>query len=270
MIIFEKQSALAVFYYLIAVDGNVSEEELVKFDEIGQEVDPDGFPNYKDALINACQDQMNNIIDEEDHYDVIIEGIDKALANRADSLEDGLTSRMLIWDLMTISFIDEDYSNLERKLIKHIVRVLEIDKSIFLEMEQLMKTNVSVTREKEWLQQSNRPYNEIAPIVDELEKRINAIRESASCLIRDEILVPTVEKLEIKQDFIDIAKEKVGDKMAPVAEKIGDARDAVAEKVAPAAAEIGEKAGKIFNTTRGKLFSGIKSLQKDKNDSAEE
>ena len=96
MIIFEKRAAIKAFYYLMAVDGTVSADEIECFDAIGSELDPDDFPAYRNAIIEECEAQLNNVIDEDDHYDVVMEGMDKALASRIDDPEQGVTLRLLI------------------------------------------------------------------------------------------------------------------------------------------------------------------------------
>ena len=105
------------------------------------------------------------------YYEVVLEGVDKALAAQIDDPANGITVRLLVWDMLVIAFSNAEYSSYERKLVKHIVRVMGMDRSVFLEMEQIVKTNAAVENELTWINQSNRPYFEIRPIVDELERR---------------------------------------------------------------------------------------------------
>ena len=44
-----------------------------------------------------------------------------------------ITPKLLVWDLLTIAYSDESYDETERKLLKYIVRKLQIDKAVFLE-----------------------------------------------------------------------------------------------------------------------------------------
>lgn len=46
MKIIEKKNAMKVFYYLMAVDGEVSGNELDKFNEVGCEIDGERFNEY--------------------------------------------------------------------------------------------------------------------------------------------------------------------------------------------------------------------------------
>ena len=48
MKLYSRKSAMAVFYYLMAIDEKVSTDELEKYNEIGAEIDPESFSDYRD------------------------------------------------------------------------------------------------------------------------------------------------------------------------------------------------------------------------------
>lgn len=193
MIVFEKKAAIEVFYYLMSVDGEVTGDELECFDAIGSELDPEKFPEYREEVIARCRTQIRNVIDEEDHYDVISEGVDKALSHRVSDPEKGIAGRLLLWDLLVIAFANDSYSAQERRLIKHLVRTMEMDRTVFLEMEQIIKTSEAVEREIRWIQDTTRPYGQVRPVVEELERRRQVILTCARQLVDDERYIP-VEK----------------------------------------------------------------------------
>ena len=157
MILFEKKAAIKAFYYLMAVDGGITADEIACFDEIGNELDPIEFPKYRDEIIDECEKQMKTIIDDEDYYEVILEGVDKALSARIGESESGVSVRLLVWNLLVIAFSNKNYSSFERRLIKHIVRVWDMDRTVFMEMEQVIKTHTDIIAELEYTNQSNRP-----------------------------------------------------------------------------------------------------------------
>ena len=266
MTVIKKRSVVEVFYYLMAIDGDPDQIMMTKFYELGTEVDADQFPEYRDELVDYCSRQKCRMIDPEDYYDVLSECVDRSLKQTTDNVEEGMTSRMLVWNLLVNALYDRKYSDNERRLIKHIVRTLNIETSVFLEMEQLIKTSVAVSDEIEWLKTSDRPFNEIAPIFDEAQRRAKVISDSAMALIEDELYEKSIEALEIKDDFVDIAKKKVEETVAPVTDKIEEAinpvKDKVIEKAAPVAEDIAEKAGKFVGDARKTLF---KAFSKKKN-----
>lgn len=231
-----KKSAVMLFYYLIAVDKNVSDEELDTYESIANEIDPNSFSSYSESIAEEYRNQISKMIDEEDFYDIILEGVDIALHNPLGEDEQGVSSRYLLWNLLVVAYCDDEYSNEERRLIKHIVRVLNIENDVFLEMEQLMKANVAVGNELETIEKSDKPYNEIRPMVEELEKRREVIVTSAKTLIEDELYVP-VDKLELDNKF-EIDREKIINESK---EKFDRWTMGVSNTVTPIASNINDK-----------------------------
>ena len=239
---FTKKSTMLCFYYMMAVDGDISEQEKESLNMIGQELDPEKFFEYKNSLNDLYKEQISNVIDADDVYDLIAEGVDKALTDEADDNESGISLRLLIWNMLTVAFSDNDYSDNERRLLKHIVRTHDIEKDVFLEMEQLMKTNIAVSKEIEAMERSEKPYSEIRPIIDELEERRQVIINSAKALIEDEMYTP-VTKVEIqKSNVFESAKNTAG--------KVSEN---VVNTVAPIASNLGNQTKKLFGSFMTKV-----------------
>ena len=89
----------------------------------------------------------------------------------------------MIWNLLTIAYSDESYDETERKLLKYIVRKLQIDKAVFLEMESSILTILDIEKEIAWIKTTDRPYLTIEARVNELTKRQAAIFDSVKDLI---------------------------------------------------------------------------------------
>ena len=195
MLFFDKKAALTAFYYLMLADGDVSAAEEETFNALGAELAGDSFAQYRGELIEQCLAQMDTKIDPEDQADVAMEGVDIALTALTDTPEEGISPRHLVWNLLTVAFSSGSYDPQERRFIKHVVRTCGVDHAVFAEMEEIMKASLAVARELEWLAASDRPYAQMRPIVDEMEKRRAVIMRCAQQLIEDEYFTP-VEKLE--------------------------------------------------------------------------
>ena len=224
------KNAYTIFCYLLHVDGELTEQELDKLDEIGMELDKYHFLDYKDDLLEACKKQLMSIIDEEDRYDVLAEGVDKALYAPVAENDDVVTSRFLVWNLLTLAYEDKLYHHDERRLMKHIVRVCGIPTDVFLEMEQLMRTGIEVTRERDWLSQSDRPYREIVSNMAEVEKRIETIAQAAKNLIEDETKEPAIDILEMDPTL----SERIAEAAAPITSGVQDTVNPIVEKAGAA------------------------------------
>ena len=146
----KKRDAVKFYYYLIAADGEVKQSELEKFEEIGKETDT-SFGDYRDEVIKECKQQLKKVIDEDEYYEVIKEGIDETLGEENDfyrnySSYDRIGASLVLWNLLSIAVSDKEYAAEEQKLIRYMVRKLEIDKAVYLEMENAIKTIQNIDR----------------------------------------------------------------------------------------------------------------------------
>ena len=240
-----KRAAIKIFCYLMAADGAATADEQECFQTIGAELDPDGFCEYREQIVEEVDQQLHSGMEEEDSYELLLEGIDQELAAPAEG-KAGIGIRLLVWDLLTIAFSNADYASVERRLIKHVVRVTGMEYSVFFEMEHSMKTIAAIENEMNWIEQSTRPYAQVRPIVDELDKRRAAAMEGVRQLIEDEAH-ESVEKIKIPNDSV-VAKWGVN--LASAGTELGG-------KVADATRSI---AGTI-NKQKHKLFSHSKDAK---------
>ena len=176
------RNALKVFYYLIAADGKILDEELRKFDEIGTALDP-AFEAHKSEIIEECNEQLENTIDPEDYYDVLQDAVGEAIDSSGFDGGSFITPRLLLWNMLTIAYCDGDYAEQERRLLKCVVRKLNIDKAVFLEMENSILTVTELENELQWIKTTDRPYLQIEAMVNRINHRRDTIFESVMALI---------------------------------------------------------------------------------------
>ena len=175
-------NSIKIIYYLMAADGEIFHSEEEKFDSIGKELDPT-FKDNREQIIKECQQQLDKVIDPEDYYDTLQDGVEEALTHSRQTADTFITPKLLVWDLLTIAFSDESYDENERKLIKYIVRKTGIDKAVFLEMESSIMTLVDIENELNWIKTTDKPYLVIEAMVNELADRKAVIFDSVKDLI---------------------------------------------------------------------------------------
>ena len=175
-------NAVKVFYYLMAADGNIEKSEEEKFDTIGREIDPE-FEEHKEHIMKVCKEQLDKVIDSDDYYDVIQDGVEEALLSKQIIDNGYVPARLLVWDLLTLAYSDDSYNDVERKLMKYIVRKVDIPKDVFLEMENSLLTVNDLEKELAWIKTTDRPYLTIETQVKEIERREQAIYESIKALV---------------------------------------------------------------------------------------
>lgn len=174
--------ALKIIYYVMSSDRVIDKEEEDKFNEIGNALDPN-FVENRDNIVNECKDQLSKVIDDADYYDVIQDGVEEALIASMNVIGTPITPKILLWDLMTIAYSDSHFDDVEKRLLKYIVRKCDVDKSVFLEMESSLLTLMDIEKEISWIKTTDRPYLQIEAIVNELADRKNVIFESVKDLI---------------------------------------------------------------------------------------
>ena len=149
---------------------------------MGIELDPN-FAASKEQIIKECKAALDKVIDSEDYYDALQDGVENAIASSQKSVGASISAKHLVWNLLSVAYSDEKYDDTERRLLKYIVRKLNIDKAVFLEMESSMLTLMDIERELTWIKTTNRPYLTIEAMVNELADRKNVIFESVLDLI---------------------------------------------------------------------------------------
>lgn len=184
------EEAIKIIYYLMAVDGSIDAEEEERFDAVAKEIDSSFDKTKKQKLVEECRHQLDKAIDEEDYYDVVQEGVDEVFKDHSSNsgysfrfLFGGVTGKLVLWNMLVIAFSDEKYTEGERKLIKFVMRKMNVDKTLFFEMENTIKAIMAIDKEEKWLKTTSRPYSVIEAHINELEDRKNVIENSAKELI---------------------------------------------------------------------------------------
>ena len=176
------QSAMKIIYYMMAVDGVIYHNEEEKFIDIGKELDPN-FDTVKDQIVSACREQMNKLIDPEDQYAVLQDGVEDAVSAGANADGAVIAPKVLVWDLLTIAYSDGSYDENERKLLKYIVRKFNIDKAFLRELESSFLALMDLEKELTWIKTTDRPYLTIEAMVNEISDRKTAIIDAVKDLI---------------------------------------------------------------------------------------
>ena len=265
---FDKKSALKSFYYLIAIDGRIVPEEIKKLDMIGHEIDPEAYADFREELLAECMSKIESLESTDDYSDIVQELIDAALDET--EITDRISTRLVIWNMLVLAYSDDEYDESEKRLIKHIARLTEVDNSVLLEMEMILKAYGDVLQELEWLEQSERPYTEIRPHVEEIENRKQVLLRNAMELIADEVLAPIPEeilKAKKKQEEKEAFEGKIKVVTDVVQEKANDisegAKKVLEDSVKPKAEAAGRKLKEDLKKSTGKFLNKLgSSLQK--------
>ena len=175
-------AALRIIYYLMAVNGEIYHTEEEKYNLIGEDLDP-YFKDNREKIIKRCQTQMEKAKKQDDYYSVIKRGVTTAISLSKPTKDSFITPKLLIWDLLSVAYSDDQYDDAEKKLIRFIVKKLNVNEAEFLEMESSFLTLIDIQRESDWIKTTDRQYKEIEKVVNELADRKAVILESVHDLI---------------------------------------------------------------------------------------
>ena len=257
MILIEKESAYKIFYFIMAADGTIGSEEIEKLAEIGLDMFGENCADIDERLISECQTIIQEIaVDPNEIYDILSEQIDRELEHTTEDIEKGLPSRQLIWNALLLAYSDGEFDPMERRLLQHAIRRAGMDNSVYMEMEQYIRTAGQIEKELKIQSASMEPYALVRPVVDELETRLFNIKQAVTALIEDELTV-SVEKLTIEDDVVDKAQAYVKDLTDPMMQKVneqaGKLFDGVKQAATPAANDAAKKFGKAFKDLSSKF-----------------
>lgn len=175
-------SALKLVYYLMAVNGEVYHSEEEKFNSLGKELDPN-FTDNREKIVKTCQTHLGGAEDREEYYVGVRKGVAAAIISSKPTIDSFITPKLLVWNLLTIAYSDDNYDELETKLIRYIVKKLKVNETEFLEMESSFLTLMDIQKETEWIKTTDRPYKTIEAVLNELADRKEVILESVNDLI---------------------------------------------------------------------------------------
>ena len=245
----DRKGMVSAIYCMMIMDRDIKKNEILKFDEIGIDIDGEEFINNKEIVTKECEEYIQPYKDDEFYYDVLAEFIDSKIYS-ADPKE-RVSSRFVIWNLLAIAYCDGIFDETERRFIKHISRMLDLPDVVFMELEQHMKACLDIHNELEWLEQSDRPYKEIRLQVDQMESRQKVLLESVANLIEDEVYeyehYGKIEEPKEKSIAVQTFENTTSFISNKTGEVVSNVQTTFNDKVAPVATTAGES-----------IMSGIK------------
>ena len=170
-----------VIYYFMSISGRNSKKKEKYFYDVCDKVVPYLKGNRREELINKCDKKIEKIKSSGDYNN----GVKQEIRNRIvySKTYDQISSRILVWDLLVISFNFGSYSKIQQGIIRMVVHEAKIDEMLFEEMEDSIKTLDSIDKEIGWLKHSKKSQERIKLTIDELYDRQNVIEARIKDLV---------------------------------------------------------------------------------------
>lgn len=183
-----EEEQLKVFYYFMMSDGKCTSEELDKFVQICNEMD-------------VGQDDMSKIARE---CELAVDTSGKDCSMRVKKvlyalLEDdvrgyGDWQRLksdkqkqiyVIWNLINLGYADKDFSESERNVIDFLAEHWKINEQLLLEMLDIADTMLALTKQKDWIKTTSKPYDSIREVVEEADRDMEKLKKSIELTLKN-------------------------------------------------------------------------------------
>ena len=77
-----------------------------------------------------------------------------------------------IWTLINLGYADSEYSEPEKQVVDHLIKRWEMDQILVAEFNDTANTILALTLQKQWVQNTSKPYTDINNIIQELDRNI--------------------------------------------------------------------------------------------------
>ena len=196
----ERTDAVKIAYYLMAVDGHISEEEELYIKEVAR-----GFGVMDYSILEEIRKNVEDIFNITNNLKIIYNSIEsevRKILNKIETEEsetfhdkvtkkilsiEGFTPNILIWNLMTMAIKDLDYSENERMLIKYIAGKLNVDESVLLEMDNSLRALYAVQNDLDWIKENINDQKEFSNLKQGLLNRMITIEDGIKLYINEEM-----------------------------------------------------------------------------------
>lgn len=196
----ERTDAVKIAYYLMAVDGHISEEEELYIKEVAR-----GFGVMDYSILEEIRKNVEDIFNITNNLKIIYNSIESEVRKILNKIEtgeyetfhdkvtkkilsiEGITPNILIWNLMTMAIKDLDYSENERMLIKYIAGKLNVDESVLLEMDNSLRALYAVQNDLDWIKENINDQKEFSNLKQGLLNRMITIENGIKLYINEEM-----------------------------------------------------------------------------------
>jgi uncharacterized tellurite resistance protein B-like protein len=181
-----RDTQLRIYYLYMLVDGEVTNEELKRFSTICKSMDVDS--DEKKEIISSCKEAIPG--PGSDNSAEVIQEITRLLAKSRSFIRnpinrDKITQTKVIWTLINLGYADEEYSEPEQKVVSFLADYWEMNSAVLSDMVDTAKTILALTKQKEWIKTTRKPYDTISAVIKEIDERIKRMFQNIEILISE-------------------------------------------------------------------------------------
>lgn len=174
---------LKIYYYFMHADGELSDAEYAFLDDITKKMQLRSEPRKafhafcekglsKSAMGNPKE--VNKLIDIE----LKDEGCYELRNDKTAQAE-------TLWNLVNLGYADGQFTPDEREVIDHLAKIWKVDELLIEEFVDTAEAILALTKQKEWAQLRTKPDEEIAALVEKLDKERKSLTNNIKITIKE-------------------------------------------------------------------------------------
>lgn len=183
-----KDVQLKIYYLYMMADGQCTQGENDKFMSICESMGTE--ETARKEIISFCQEVVHST--DSDNSSKVIHEITKLLDDQGSSFflfgsinRDKKTQAKVIWTLINLGYSDDRYSDPEQKVIAFLADYWKMDNAVLSDMTDTAETILALTKQKEWIKTTNKPYDMISNFISEIDENINQLFQNIEILISE-------------------------------------------------------------------------------------
>ena len=175
-----------IYALFLLADGQWRDEEQNFLNTISKEMELDESVQREvmREVTTYCQGVE---ITKGDHSDGIIREIDKMLTGGFASRfkDDPRLQVEIVWTLINLGYADQEYSEAEKRVVRHLIEKWEIKPEIALEFTDTAETILLLTKHENWSKSVGLPYDETKKRLETVEQQIQLMFDNIQATISE-------------------------------------------------------------------------------------
>lgn len=210
-----ENDAVRLAYYLMAVDGHISECEEEYLEEVAK-----GFGVKDFSILEETRKDVKEILELTSELKIIYNLIERSVSRLIEKMENkenynlyasiteyklsindtednkstleflsvnDITPNILLWNLMTMAIKDLEYSENESMLIKYIAGKFNVDETVLVEMDNAIRALYAVKNDLNWIKDNVKDQSEFSNLKRGLLNRMITIEDGIKLFINEEM-----------------------------------------------------------------------------------
>ncbi len=188
-----------ICFLFMCADGVISPAETKYLDNIieKEELSETGIQEFRDFCermtsklltknLTTVFVEIDNVLGQNEYgYNSLSKNL-SLLSGDSNNIDRNKIKQMqTIWTLINLGYADGEYCNAEKEVVNYLVDKWKMNPLLVAELNDTAETILSLTKHKEWLQTTSRPYKGIEESIYEIDRNIKSMFDNVELSISE-------------------------------------------------------------------------------------